>query len=195
MSMTVEQAINSRRATRVYSDQPIPDEVLDRVVNLALEAPSAFNLQLRDLVVVRDQALKDALTESSGQRQFAAAPAVLIAVTLEEVVPEDVDQILPAAYVEKIKGWKAGLDAAGLREAAMRDAMLMAGFALIAAQAEGLSTSPTTGWDEAKVKEIIGLGDRSDRGIALITALGYPAEHPEHPGRQVSRRVNDTYTN
>ena len=42
MTLNVNDAIKNRRATRKYTDQEITDEVLDRVVNLALEAPSAF---------------------------------------------------------------------------------------------------------------------------------------------------------
>lgn len=41
MSLTVAEAISRRRANRNYLDKPISDEVLDRVVAQALEAPSA----------------------------------------------------------------------------------------------------------------------------------------------------------
>ena len=71
--------------------------------------------------------------------------------------------------------------------------MRLPGFLLVAAQAEGLATSPTTGWDEEKVKEAIGIGGRSDRSIALVVAAGYPDETPAHPGRAANRRVDDRY--
>ena len=45
MTLNVSDAIKNRRATRKYTDQEVTDEVLDRVVNLALEAPTAFNAQ------------------------------------------------------------------------------------------------------------------------------------------------------
>ena len=41
--------------------------------------------------------------------------------------------------------WRDPKTPAELREAGMKDAMLVAGFALLAAQAEGLATSPTRG--------------------------------------------------
>ena len=40
MTLNVSDAIKNRRATRKYTDQEVTDEVLDRVVNLALEASS-----------------------------------------------------------------------------------------------------------------------------------------------------------
>ncbi|PRQ12501.1 dehydrogenase [Corynebacterium sp. 13CS0277] len=191
--MNVYDAIARRRASRDYTDEPIADAVIDRVVSAALEAPSAFNLQLRDVVVVRDPATKQALTQSSGQPQFAAADTVLVFVARIEALPEDAHEILPADYLARVETTKSGLPRQVLREQAMTDAMLAAGFALVAASAEGLATSPTTGWDEEQVKELIGVGGRADRGVGLVLAMGHPATAPVHPGRQASRRVEERY--
>lgn len=192
MSMSVQEAITSRRATRVYSDEPISDEVLDRVVSLALEAPTAFNAQRADLVVVRDQAVKDAIYAASGQAQHRDAPVVLVTVARCEV-PEDLEEIMGAERAAVVGGLLSKQDAAASRETALKDAMLVSGFALIAAQSEGLATSPTTGWSEQGVLEAIGLGGREDRAVGLVVAMGYPAESPAHPGRAASRRVNNSY--
>ena len=192
MTLNVSDAIKNRRATRKYTDQEVTDEVLDRVVNLALEAPTAFNAQRADLVVVRDQAVKDAIFAASGQSQHRDAPVVLVTIA-RTGKPTDLTEILGpdrAGYVEKFFG---GLDAAQLRETALKDAMLVSGFALLAAQNEGLGTSPTTGWDEAGVLKAVGLESSTNHGVAMVISLGYPAEHPAHPGRQANRRVNDTY--
>ncbi|CAB0579447.1 dehydrogenase [Corynebacterium diphtheriae] len=85
MSLTVAEAIAQRRAVRTYTDQPIPDDILDRVVAQALEAPTAFNAQRADVVVVRDQAVKDALFAASKQAQLRDAPAVLVIVARADV--------------------------------------------------------------------------------------------------------------
>lgn len=191
--LTVDEAIRSRRATRKYTDQVPSDEVIDRVAELALEAPSAFNAQMRDLVVVRDHDVKQALFDASGQRQFLDAPVVFVAVGRSEVEQDDDEEILGAERAKNLRAGRARRSEAVRREHGLRDAMLVGGFLLVAAQAEGLATSPTTGWDEEKVKEAIGLGGRADRSIALVVAAGYPEETPAHPGRAASRRVNDRY--
>lgn len=193
MALTVSEAIAQRRATRQYKDAPIPDETLDLIVNNALEAPSAFNAQMRDLVVVRDQAVKQAIFDASGQQQFLDAPVVFVVVGRSEVVPEDAEEILGAELTEKVRGFNGSASAAKLREIGIRDAMLVAGFLLLAAQEQGLSTSPTTGWNEDGVKKAIGLEGRDDRSIALVIAAGYADEDPEHPGRVINRRVDDKY--
>ncbi|MGH3976476.1 MAG: nitroreductase family protein [Pseudonocardiaceae bacterium] len=59
---------------------------------------------------------------------------------------------------------------------------------MLAATERGLSTSPMNGWDEAKVKKVISIGDRDDLAIALLMAVGYPSEQPPHPGRRAVER-------
>lgn len=192
MSLSVKEAIESRRATRAYTDQPVTDEVLDRVVGLALEAPTAFNAQRADLVVVRDQAVKDAIFAASGQKQLRDAPVVLVTVARASV-PDDLEQILGEGRADYVNNFFANASEQVLRETAIKDAMLVGSFALIAAQSEGLATSPTTGWDESKILEAVGLGGRTDRGVGLVIGIGYPAEFPQHPGREANRRVDDHY--
>lgn len=192
MSLSVKEAIESRRATRKYTDQPVPDEVLDRVVGLALQAPSAFNAQRADLVVIRDQAVKDGIFAASNQKQLRDAPVVLVAVARADQ-PTDLEQIMGAERAGYINNFFSKADPATLRETALKDAMLVASFALVAAQSEGLATSPTTGWDESKVLEAIGLGGRNDRAVGLVIGMGYPDEFPANPSREANRRVNDRY--
>ncbi|MGP6174001.1 nitroreductase family protein [Corynebacterium sp. A21] len=190
---SVREAIISRRATRKYTEQLPSTEVVDRIAELSLEAPSAFNAQLRDLVIVRDPEVKQALFEASGQKQFLAAPVIFITVARAEVLPEDAEEVLGERTTGYLKRLRESYDEAGLRESAMKDAMLLAGFVMVAAQSEGLATSPTTGWDEEEVKAALGLAGRPDRAIGLVIAAGYPAEFPEHPGRAASRRVDERY--
>ncbi|HIW95126.1 MAG TPA: nitroreductase family protein [Candidatus Corynebacterium gallistercoris] len=191
--LSVQEAIDSRRAVRKYTDQDVSDEVLDRIVRSALEAPSAFNAQMRDLVVVRDPKVKQGLYEASGQQQFLDAPVVFVAVGRTEILPDDANEVLGEQLAGYVRGFQEKKTQQGLREAGLRDAMLVAGFLLLAAQAEGLATSPTTGWDEEGVKKAIGLKGREDRSIALVVAMGYADESPAHPGRVAERRVNDSF--
>lgn len=192
MTLNVQEAIESRRATRKYTDQEITDEVLDRVVDLALQAPTAFNAQRADLVVVRDQAVKDAIFAASGQRQHRDAPVVLVVVA-RTGKPTDLAHILGAERAANVEKYFDSLDAAALRETAIKDAMLVAGFALLAAQNEGLASSPTTGWDEAGVLKAVGLEADTDHGVAMVTSIGYPDETPANPGREANRRINNHY--
>ncbi|MBN9643044.1 nitroreductase family protein [Corynebacterium mendelii] len=184
----------TRRANRSFTGEPVDEKVLDRICATALEAPSAFNTQMRDLVVVRDETVKKALVAASGQQQFLDAPVVLVAVGFTGALPPDADELFPRAKQDFITGFYAQRNNPHtLREHALRGAMLLASFAMMAATEEGLATCPTTGWDEQGVKQAIGLGDRDDAVIALLVTVGHSDTVPPHPGRQANRRVDDSY--
>lgn len=53
--MDVLTAIKTRRSIRFYTDQPIDEDLLDKVLEAAMYAPSAHNKQPWHLVVIRDR--------------------------------------------------------------------------------------------------------------------------------------------
>ncbi|MBT5756041.1 MAG: nitroreductase family protein, partial [Acidimicrobiaceae bacterium] len=52
--MTPYESIISKRDLRVYTDQPIPDDVMHRILQAGRMAGSAKNLEVNRLVVVTD---------------------------------------------------------------------------------------------------------------------------------------------
>ncbi|MFD5887237.1 nitroreductase family protein [Streptomyces sp. NPDC060334] len=94
-----------------------------------------------------------------------------------------------AMFSTASRAFQEDLDHRGLlREYAVKDAMIAASFLMLAATEMGLATSPMNGWDEAKVKKAIGIGDRDDLAIALLVSVGYAAEERRHPGRRARER-------
>jgi len=59
----------------------------------------------------------------------------------------------------------------------------------LAAQSKGYSNCYINGWDEGKVKEIIGAEGDSDIAIALLLPIGLPNSLPKHPGRLPSAKT------
>jgi nitroreductase len=57
--MTVFDAIYSLRATRIYDDRPVPQEVMDQILQAGTMACSSGNTQPWELLLVTDQGLKD----------------------------------------------------------------------------------------------------------------------------------------
>lgn len=62
------QAIRSRRSIRRYTDQPVPPEVIERLLLAAVWSPSAHNRQPWRFVVVMSGSLKSALAGAMGDR-------------------------------------------------------------------------------------------------------------------------------
>jgi len=51
--------VKKRRSTRRYKSDPVPDEYIDKIIEAARFAPSGFNLQPWEFVVVKDPELKE----------------------------------------------------------------------------------------------------------------------------------------
>ena len=74
----------TRRSVRKYSDRPVEEEKLDRVLTAGLYAPTGMNNQSPVLVAVRDKATRDELSRmnaavmgASGD-PFYGAPCVIV---------------------------------------------------------------------------------------------------------------------
>ncbi|GAB2560521.1 nitroreductase family protein [Nocardia heshunensis] len=198
-NLSVADAIRTRRTVRHYRPDPVPAPILDTLLELAMEAPSSWNLQDRSVVVVAEPAGREGLVwATDGQPQPQEAPVVLVFVAEPHAWRADRTDIFDLA--RRNQAWNedfiAGFAAAStefqqglaerdlLREYAVKDAMIAATYLMLAATELGLATSPMNGWDEAKVKKVIGIEDRDDLAIALLVSLGYPAESRRHPGRR-----------
>ncbi|MFD7382851.1 nitroreductase [Streptomyces anulatus] len=71
--MDVYEAVDSRRAVRAFSDEPVPKEVLERVLTAATRAPSSGNLQPWHVYVVTGEPLAD-LKRQATARALAGDP-------------------------------------------------------------------------------------------------------------------------
>lgn len=197
--LTVPQAIRARRSIRHYLPDPVPAEQLTELLDLALEAPSSWNVQARSIVVVSDQKGRDDLTwATGGQPHPQEAPVTLVFVASSQAWREDLGDIYERA--RENGAWDeefiAGFSAATLdfqrdlerrellREYAIKDAIIAATYAMVAAASMGLATSPMNGWDESKVKKAVGIENRDDLHIAMLLPVGKPAEARRHPGRR-----------
>ncbi len=73
--LTVPEAALRRRSVRHFTNDPIPDDVLDRLLELTLAAPSSWNLQPWRIVLIRDpEQQKELRAACYGQPQPEEAP-------------------------------------------------------------------------------------------------------------------------
>src|SRR4051794_18856065 len=76
--METWDALRARRNVREYSDAPLEEEKLNRILEAGWLAPSASNRQHRDFVVVTDRAqLADLSTVWQGGKHIAQAAAAV----------------------------------------------------------------------------------------------------------------------
>ncbi|WP_411054471.1 nitroreductase family protein [Streptomyces sp. E11-3] len=201
--MSVAEAIRTRRTVRHYRPEPIPAAALDELLALAIEAPTSWNLQDRSIVAVTSNEGRAGLAwATGGQPQPQEAPLMLVFVAEPLSWHDDHSDVHDQArrngawsrefvtmFSAAAHAFQEDLEERGLlREYAVKDALIAATYVMLAATEMGLATSPMNGWDEAKVKKTIGIGDRDDLAIALLVSVGYPAEERRHPGRRPQER-------
>src|ERR1700691_6773901 len=72
--MDLSDVMRSTAAVREFTDDPLPDEVLERILDNARFAPSGGNRQGARIIVIRDRATRQALADltATGARRYAA---------------------------------------------------------------------------------------------------------------------------
>ena len=76
--MDILTIIKNRRSIRSYSNIPIPKEIIDKLIEALIWAPSAGNLQSRKFYFVFNNEVKQKLAHATSQCFIAEAPLVVI---------------------------------------------------------------------------------------------------------------------
>ncbi len=158
--MNIYEAINQRRSVRTYKNKPIPENVLNRILDAARLAPSAKNRQQFKLIVVKDAQTRKKLVEVANNQQFVGEASVIIAavgLTPNDKMRCDVptDPIDVAIAIDHIT---------------------------LAAVEEGLGTCWIGSFFQDKARQLLGIPS-SYKVIELLT-LGYPADSPRPKSRK-----------
>jgi len=156
--MDVFEAIKGRRSIRAYKPNPIPDELLSKILEAAQWAPSAGNRQARDFIIVRDPEVKRGLCKAALEQCFIEEAPVDIVVCANE-------ERSASRYGERGRWLYCLLDAA----ASVQNILL-------AAHALGLGACWIGAFHDQEVAKTLGLPGWL-RPIAIIP-IGYPAERP-----------------
>jgi nitroreductase len=127
--MTPYEAIISKRDLRMYTDQPIPDDVMSRILQAGRMAGSAKNFESNRLIVVTDQSVQDALAAAGDFASWIGSSAVVIGFAC----PDD-----------QLRLFDVGRQAQNM---------------MIAAHAEGVGTCPVTLGHPDRARAAVGLPD------------------------------------
>ncbi|WP_437683379.1 nitroreductase family protein [Sorangium sp. So ce131] len=204
--MTLDELLRSRRSVRSFRPDPPPDEVVERLIELAVTAPSASNKQPWRFVVVKRPeviaAMAGAVREAAAtvaehvppdsQEAFAAygdyftrfegAPVVIAPIFRGHTVLSNlVAPSLPAELHEAVVALE--------RDSGLVGASLALMSLLLAAHDAGLGASAMTGplLAARRLKEILGVP--ASWGIVALVALGYAAGEPRPTERKAGSKV------
>ncbi len=77
--MEIFDAIKSRRSIRKFKDNPVPQAVIDEMLEAARHAPTPGNAQGNIIGVIRDKELKAQLAKAAGEQMWIATAPVIFA--------------------------------------------------------------------------------------------------------------------
>lgn len=151
--MDVYEAIEKRKSIRKFRPDPVPEDVLKKVLYAATLAPNAFNTEPWGFIIIKDQKIKDQIAKMREkiprQKEAIITAPLLIGVCYDNKLG---NESLASAYtcIENI---------------------------LLALTSEGLGSVILT-FKGRKIKELLRIPDNIE--IACLIPVGYPAEVPEN---------------
>jgi len=177
----VMDLINKRTSLRNYDDKDVSKDVLSTIINAAMRAPTAGNMMLYSIIVVKDQNTRSKLSVTCDDQPFIAkAPVNLIFVAdmqrmYDFFVASGVKETCDARGLPFYKPTKANL------MLAISDALIAAQNAVIAAESLGLGTCYIGDIMEnyETHKELLDLPEYVFP-IGMLT-LGYSKDEPTEP--------------
>lgn len=154
--MEVLEAIRARRSIRQYRSDPVPEEKLEQILDVARWAPSAKNAQAWKFIVIKDLKLIADIAEVLRWGRFLPQAPLTIAVVID---PRETNHPI-------------------------EDGALAAGYILLAAHALGLGgcwVDPS--YREEIIAPMLGIS--SEEKLICLIPIGYADEAPVMPRKEL----------
>lgn len=194
--MDLINAIKERRSTRVFLDQPVEQETLEYLMTLAIQAPSAINLQPWELTVVSGkerQQLSRVLVKRMKERNISCGPGAKKPLSeafmdrqrglLNTILPNLPQNTVFQNFINEGSCNFYGAPTAVIisidqvfSSARLTDIGVLVGYLVLAAHGLGLSTCPIgliTAFDE-DIKEELNISDECRVVIGVAVGYGDP---------------------
>ena len=152
--MDFYDVLKTRRSIRSYEPDPIPEVVVDRILEAVRIAPSGSNRQPWKFIMVDDKELRDRLASQCGKQAFIAeAPTIVVACGYD---------------IKYNRGGYMG------EMSMIMDVTIAFTHLILAARAEGLGTCWIGSFNNDELKKMLGVPEKFN--VVAVTPLGYP-EH------------------
>ncbi len=184
--MTIIDAIHQHRSIRSYKPDPVPNAILDEVLEAGIRASSSGNMQSYSIIVTRDRALRERLYEPHMQQDMVLDAPVLLTF---------------CADFHRMRLWlelneaRDNFDNFMSFMVAAIDATLVSQNVALAAESKGLGICylGSTLANCAQIGDILQLPPTVVPVVAF--SLGYPAENPPLRDRLPAHGLihNETY--
>ena len=176
--MNTLDAIKARRAVKHYDpEHQMPEDDVRRLMEHALLAPTAFNIQNWRFILVRDPEVRKRIRENAWDQAQVTDASLLVVLCIDlkawahdpnrywQNAPQEVQDFLVPAIKQYYDGKPEIERDEGHRSCGMAGMALM-----LAAKSMGYDSCPMDGFDYAKVGAIINLPE--DHLVSFMIAIG-----------------------
>jgi len=167
--MDFEAVVKRRRMCREYLGRNVPQEKVDRILDVASRYPSAGHTEPQEFIVVRDQQVKEDLARAALDQNFVAQAPLAI------VVVSDTRRSA-RRYGDR-----------GVNFYSIIDGAFVAMLILLAVVDEGLGACFVAAFCDREVQKVLGLPPHI-RPIGVIP-IGYCAEGPRKLRRRSQAQI------
>lgn len=203
--MELKKVFEERRSVNFFDpNKKIDDAVLKNIVNLAVLAPSAFNLQPWEIIAVKTDVAKERLLKvSNNQPKILEAPVTLIVVGHKNgFLPENPewDVLLKVlggnketvTNYQNFAGFLYGSSEERKIKFAESNASLLAMSLMYAAKEYGVESHPLSGVDFDGISKEFGLDE--NKSVVMLISLGYFDETKQLYPRRDRRGYDEIVT-
>ncbi len=158
--MSFSELAKQRYSVRAYKSDPIPAEILEKILDAARLAPTAANRQPFQIIVIKTEGREEELRRIYNREWFTQAPLILCAVGTPQ------------------KAWVRYDDA----NYTSVDVAIAMDHLILQATDLGLGTCWIAAFNPETAREILGLPNSVEP--VVFTPLGYPADEPKEKERK-----------
>lgn len=165
INMDILKAVKERRSVRDFQKKGIPEEIVDKLIDALIWAPSAGNLQARKFYFIKDERIKKKIAVAALNQNFIAeAPLIIVGCT---------DSRISSKYGER-----------GIYLYSIQDVALSIMGMMLVAYENGLGSTCVGAFREDEIIRILNMP--YNLRPVLIVPVGYPSKIP-HPPPRVSK--------
>jgi nitroreductase len=184
--MELLDKLNWRYAAKAMNGQQVPQSKIDRIIEAARLAPTSSGLQPFEIVVVKNQELKEQIRPVAwNQSTITDCSHLLVFCAWDTYTEARINEAFDLvnevrgfknegweAYRQKLLGFYPQQDPESNFNHAAKQAYIAFSAAIIAAAFEGVDATPIEGFEPAAVDTLLGLSSKGLRSCVLLP-IGY----------------------
>lgn len=188
MKESFKELVNSRKSVNNFiKDVEVTNSDLEEMFKLTSLAPSCFNLEHANYIVITDKDKKQKFYDEVCKQYKVLASSAVVMVFGDTTIYKTSPKLTSESVRNNIKKFYEDNISAFIRDEAIRNASLSAMMFMLSAKSLGFDTCPMMGFDIEKAKRFFNLEPNLEP-VLLIT-LG--KEDPEKPKVRESRKNLD----